>query len=539
MKNLCRLLLIINCVIVVNAQTQFQFTFGGIGADYSWAIKQTTDSAYTVAGYTNSFGAGGNDFYVLKFVPSSGMLAWSKTYGGPGNDMLLSMKLTTDGGYVMSGETDTYGAGAYDAFIMKLDNIGQLLWSKTIGGVNDDFGECIILTSDGGYAVGGYTNTFGAGDNDMIIFKFDPNGVLQWARTIGGTGYDYALSITQTSDHGYALLGSSSSSGQGFLDYYVAKIDSNGTLQWTKTIGGAGGDYGSSIVQSSDGGYALAGVTLSFGAGMYDIYVVKLDANGNLLWTRTVGGTDFEYVYSIINTNDGGFALAGSTASFGAGGYDAYVLKLDGSGNLQWNRTIGGTGEDNARSIIQTGDGGYAVTGVTKSFGEGDYDVFVIKFDAAGNTCGNTSTPIPTLGTGGILGSPSSITTSPSPVVSSPTLTAGTGGTPGSLCLVGIQQNSNEVPLSFSLSQNYPNPFNPITTIKFDIPPSKGDRGMTSVKLIIYDALGRKVTELVNSELNPGNYFVDWDGSGYTSAVYFYELQAGDLTETKKMVLIK
>ena len=543
MKNLFFILLITHCsLLIINAQTKFQRTIGGTGEDHAWSIRQTTDGGYAVAGFTYSFGAGSSDFYIVKLSGADGSLQWSRTFGGAGTDIALSMKLTSDGGYVMSGETDSFGAGGNDAIFVMIDSTGALQWKRTFGGLYEDYGECIIVTSDGGYAVGGYTNSFGAGDFDQYIAKFDSGGLFQWMRTIGGTGYDYALCIIQTTDTGYALAGSTSAFGEGYTDFYVVKLNSIGALEWSRTFGGAGGDYCSYIIQTTDGGYILAGVTITFGIGWYDIYIVKLDGNGSLQWSRTIGGTNFEYLYSIIQTTDGGCAIAGSTLSYGAGGYDVYVLKFDGSGNLQWNRTIGGTGDEFARSIIQTTDGGYALTGETQSFGAGNNDMYVVKLDAAGNTCGNTFSPAPVTGTGGTLGYPASIINTPVPTVTTLTGTTGTGGTLTTICVVGIQPITNEIPKSYSLFQNYPNPFNPSTKIRFDIP--VGTRQGVFVQLIVFDVLGKVIEILVNEQLQPGTYEIDWsaptgDAAKYSSGVYFYKIISGTYSETKKMVLLK
>jgi hypothetical protein len=547
LKKLFLILLISACSLqIVNTQTQFQRTIGGSGDDHATPIIQTTDGGYAAAGYTNSFGAGGYDFYIVKLDGTGSTLQWSRTIGGTGTDIALSITQTADGGYAVSGETNSFGAGGYDEYIVKLDYNGIPQWAKTIGGTGDDFGEHIIQTTDGGYAVGGQTNSFGAGDYDMNIVKFDAAGSFQWSRTIGGTNLDYALSIIQTTDGGYALFGSTDSFGAGYNDFYIVKLDGSGSLQWSRTIGGAGGDYGFSIIQTSDGGYAMSGTTISFGAGNLDLYVVKLDSSGLLQWSRTIGGTNHEYGYSIVQTTDGGYAVSASTASFGAGGYDAYIVKLDGSGSLQWSRTIGGANDDDVLSIIQTTDVGYVAAGSTASFGAGGYDAYIVKLDTIGNICGNTSSPLSNIGspTSTVM-SPSPTVTSPTPTVTTPVSTIGSGGTLTIICtFTGIIPISNEIPNSYELYQNYPNPFNPSTKIKFDIPAGPLSRGVStgrgvSVRLTIYDILGRELEMLVNQQLQPGTYNVDWDASNYPSGIYFYKLVTDNFIETNKMILIK
>jgi hypothetical protein len=229
-------------------------------------------------------------------------------------------------------------------------------------------------------------------------------------------------SLIQTSVGGYAIAGFTISFGAGRGDAYVVKLDANGNLLWTKTIGGESDDWGNSLIQTSDGGYVIAGYTKSFGAGDWDVYVVKLDANGNLQWTKTIGGENEDLGSSLIQTSDGGYAIAGTTIYFGAGGWDVYVVKLDAKGNLQWTKTIGGKNEDGGSSIIQTSDGGYVIAGHTESFGAGD--VYLVKLDKNGNACcavsqtsqvesgGTLGSPTPSIGSGGTLTAPTSSTSS-------------------------------------------------------------------------------------------------------------------------------
>lgn len=240
--------------------------------------------------------------------------------------------------------------------------------------------------------------------------------------------------------------------------------------QWQLTIGGTNNDFAYSIIQTTDGGYAVAGYSWSFGADSADMYIVKLDANGTLEWTRTVGGGGVDAAFSIIQTTDGGFAVAGCTHSFGAVYYDMYIVKLNSSNTLEWSRTVGGTIDDFASPIIQTTDGGYVVAGCTDSFGAGEEDMYIVKLDGSGNTCGNFTSPSSISGSGGTLGTPASIVNSPTSTITTPSSTTSTGGTLTTICLVDIQPISKGIPDSYKLFQNYPNPFNPKTKIKFEIP---------------------------------------------------------------------
>ncbi len=526
------------------AQSVFQYTIGGTADDYAQSIIPTFDGWYVAAGETRSYGAGARDFYIVKFN-GNGIIQWSKSVGSSGDmETGYSVAQTLDSGYVIVGYTPYFGAGDYDAYIVKFSNSGTYLWSKTIGGTNFDIASCVIRTTDGGFAVAGSTSSFGAGLGDVWILKFDAGGTFQWNKTIGGTNRDDGYSIVQTSDGGYAVAGYTLSFGAGSANMFIVKLDAGGTIQWSRTVGGTSSDAALSITQSTDGGYVAAGTTTSFGAGNSDDYVVKLNSSGVLQWTRTVGGTQQEGGYvSITRTSDGGYAVTSQTLSFGAGANDLYVFKLDGSGTLLWSRACGGSNDDYGNSIIQSSDGGLIVGGDTRSFGTGATDMYIVKFNSGGITCGNYFSPPSVSGTGGTTTSPTPTVTSPIPTITSPTSITSTGGTLTTLCFVGIQPNSNQIPSSYMLYQNYPNPFNPTTKIKFSLPPSpsKMERGQGGevVRLILYDILGREVATLVNEQLKPGSYEVEWYGSDYPSGVYFYKIITESFSNTKRMVLVK
>jgi uncharacterized delta-60 repeat protein len=368
---------------------------GGTNGDYAYSIQQTSDGGYIVAGETNSFGAGGADFLIIK-LDSLGNIQWSRAIGGTNNDQAYSIQKTSDGGYIVAGRTNSFGAGNYDAFIIKLNSSGNIQWSRVIGGTNYDEANSIQQTSDGGYIVAGWTTSFGT-SSDALIIKLNSSGNIQWSRAIGrigiGTGYDIARSIQQTSDGGYIVAGETYSFSFA-LDVFIIKLDSSGNIQWSRAIGGTNNDGAYSIQQTSDGGYIVAGYTI---LGASDALIIKLDSSGNIQWSRAIGGINNELAYFIKQTSDGGYIVAGNTNSFGTAG-DALIIKLNSSGNIQWSRAIGGTNGEEARSIQQTSDGGYIVAGWTNSFGTGSYDSLIIKLDSSGNIsgCGNVLNVSPT-----------------------------------------------------------------------------------------------------------------------------------------------
>lgn len=308
-----------------------------------------------------------------------------KTFGGTSYDYAESVQLTSDGCYIIAGSTGSFGAGNADVYLIKTDSNGDLQWDKTFGGTNYDYDRSIQLTSDGGYIIVGLTCSFGSGDADVYLVKTDVNGNQQWYKTFGDTNFDVGSSVQQTSDGCYIIAGRTHSFGAGFSDVYLIKTDTNGNQEWYKTFGGLGGDDGNSILTTSDSGYIIAGSTSSFGAGEVDVYLIKTDAKGNQLWYKTFGGDSDDIAYSVEKTSDGGYIIAGYTSSFGAGDEDVYLIKTDGNGNQQWYKTFGGTGYDYSNSVQQTSDGGYIIVGTTQSFGVGVCNVYLIKTDANGN----------------------------------------------------------------------------------------------------------------------------------------------------------
>lgn len=510
------------------SQGNFQYTIGRSSFDYGESITKTIDGGYAVAGYTQLNGSSFFDVYVAK-LEANNTLAWTKIIGQLYNDFAYSIIQTIDGGYAIAGSTDSLGSNHTKIYIIKINSLGNIQWTKTYGGNNNDYGSCIIQTSDGGYALSCGTYSFGAGLTDAYVIKLDSSGIIQWTRTIGGTQYDGGNTIIQTLDGGYAIAGSTISFG---FNMYFIKLDLNGNIQWAESVGGSPrASDGKSIVQSNDGGYVLTGGTYEYGAGDWDVYITKFDINGNLIWTRTVGGVNYDIGNSITKSPDGGYAICGYTESYGMGGRDVYLVKVDGNGILQWTKTIGGTGNEEGNSIVNSNDGGYVIAGYSSSFGAGNTDIYIIKLDSNGNTCGNTSS-------GGISGSGGSVINggysgSGGTIKNSNVGTESSGGTLTIVCVVGVQESGNNVPENFYLSQNFPNPFNPSTKIRFALPNN------SFIKIIVYDIIGNEVGTIVDKQLNAGTYETDFDGTNLSSGVYYYKLIADDLTETKKMVLLK
>jgi len=359
-------------------------TFGGSEPDMANSIIQTEDGGYAVAGYTWSKGAGRQDFWVIKLY-EDGSIEWDRTFGGSEAEVIYSIIQTKDGGYAIAGKTKSIASGE-KAWVIKLNKRGNKVWDNAFAKRTDDEIFSIIQTADAGYAVCGYTGAKDWGEVDCCwVIKLDETVNTVWDKIFGGIGWDETNSILQTEDGGYVVFGFVQSKNKGREDAWIAKLDENGEIVWDKAFGGSQNDEIFSGIKTADGGYAVCGYTESKGAGGYDAWIAKLDENGEIVWDKAFGGIEADVANSIIQTRDGGYALAGYTWSKGAGREDAWVIKVDENGDVVWDKTFGGSNEDVARCIIQTDDGGYAVAGYTESKGAGRYDVWVMKLDEKGN----------------------------------------------------------------------------------------------------------------------------------------------------------
>lgn len=387
----------------IYSQQQFQKKYESTNASRAYSVNLTQDGGFILAGSYDVSGLLSAEYYVVK-LDANGDTLWANSYGptvdttiasnrdGAGNEAYDVIQ-TLDLGYMVVGEAHAFGSGASDIFALKLTPTGDTVWTKTYGGINSDYSYKVIQLADSGFILSGYTETYGLGIRDIYVLRLDKLGDTVWARAYGGSGIDGAVDMTQTKDGGFAIAGSTFSFGEGVSDVYVLKIDANGTLKWANAYGGTLNDFGNAIAETSDNGFVISGSTESFGSGQRDVYVIKIDSTGNLLWSKAMGGAENESGKSIQELSNKDLVVFGNTRSFGNGFEDYYLIRLNSLGDTIMTKVYGGTSIDFGESIKQTSDKGFIMAGYTNSFNTWNYDIYLVKTDSLGNSgCNESST---------------------------------------------------------------------------------------------------------------------------------------------------
>jgi hypothetical protein len=378
------LLLRVQGALAQGPDTLWARIYGGPAADAGYWAQQTPDSGFIVVGETASFGAGGRDVFVVK-TDGQGDTVWLRTYGGPKDDYgRVIIHAPTDSSYIILGTTNSFGPGRADVLLININMEGDTLWMRTYGRTAvHDYGSSIQRTEDGGYIIAGYTIPIGGTDHDILLIRTDAGGQALWMKTYGSpAAHDYAFCVRQCSGGGYIVAGRRVALDDSHDDIILMGTSPDGEIIWERALGGPGHDYCQALAPTRDGGFIAVGYTSSFGAGLYDIYVIKLRKTGGILWQRTYGGPRNDYGYSIQATDDGGYLIAGETESFGKGSSDVYVIKTDYRGRVAWTRGYGGPGPDGARYARRLPDGTCIITGRSKHFGAGQYAMLLLRLGA-------------------------------------------------------------------------------------------------------------------------------------------------------------
>ncbi len=498
---------ILICICKLSSAQTFQKTYGGTGVDAAQSVQQTSDGGYIIAGSATSYGAGNADVYLIK-TNATGDTLWTKTFGGTGDDLASSVEQTSDGGYIITGYTYSFGAGSVDVYLIRTNDTGDTLWTKTYGGTDQDFGNDVKQTADSGFIITGSTRSFGVGSEDVYLIKTNIGGDTLWTKTFGDLGEDFGQAVQQTNDGGYIIGGKYEKPGMDF-DACLIKTDGAGNLLWNKLFGGTPTvDLASSVQLTSDGGYIIAGGANSFTINhTADVYLIKTNDTGDTLWTKTYGGSSYDRGQSVQQTTDGGYIITGLSLSCSACNPDVYLIRTNATGDTLWTKTFGSANEDYGISVKQTTDGGFIIAGYTLSFGTGIYDVYLIKTDANGNSgCNeiNMTTVVtnpPTQITIGVtVVSSGGTITNPATVVSS-------GGTITTLC-TNVSVNEIAFDNSFIL---FPNPSAGNLIISFNRTIMKGNVEILNIlgeNIISEKVFNETKKEIHLKNISGGIYFV-------------------------------
>ncbi len=458
-------------------------TYGGINDDRGSRIIQYNNNEYIIIGFNKSTEPiGWGNVYLIK-TNSNGDTIFTKMYGGGYDAYGNDIHKTSDGGFVITGGIYGVNPGySMDVYLIRTDNEGNELWSRTYGKYLWDQGNCVRQTIDEGFLIAGWC-VDSCSSSNIYFIKTDNNGDTIQTRICGNEYLDKAFNMCQSSDSTYVVVGTAQFDSTGSSYVYLIKVDLNGDSIWSRSYGGIHDDWGADVKRTIDGGYIITGNTRSFGAGRRDVYLIKTNSNGDTIWSKTYGADSQDYGYSVIETSDEGYLVSGISDSFSPY-YDIYLIKTDSNSDTLWTKTIGRAGDDYGNSIIQSPDGGYIIAGYTFINSPANYDVYLIKLDS------------------------------------------------DSLSSINNKPYSLEY-IIFTLHPPYPNPFNPATVIAFEL------RVSSDVTLSVFDIAGQEVARLAQGSFPAGAHRRAFDGAGLGSGIYFARLQAGDFTQTRKVVLVK
>lgn len=455
--------------------------YGGEGWDCGSSVVESVKGGYVITGATCSQPREQWDLLLIK-TDYNGDTVWSRVYGGAGYDVGNSIVETYERDFVVAGETNSFGQGCMSIYLIKVNQDGDTIWTRTHSPGSDNWVFDIKQTLDSGYVMAGYAASSDGYHKQVLILKVNSAGELMWSKIYGGTGEDQAYSVCEVPGQGFVVTGYTVLPGQ-YCDLWLLRTDYNGDTVWTQTYGGYYSDIGNYIQRTADSGFIITGRTTSFGDGWWNVYLVKTDFAGNLEWYQVFGGSEWDGGRVVQQTTDGGYFVGGYTVSLGEGGFDFYFIKTNPDGSIEWSKTVGGKSDDWGLHGLQTSDGGYILVGNTWSFPQDDEHVYLVKLAPDMTNIGDEA--------------------------------------------------GYTIPNTLLLEQNYPNPFNPSTAIRFSLPQ------VSDVKVKIYNTIGQLTATISEGVQQAGEHTIIWDASGFPSGVYFARLEVGEHSQNVKMVLLK
>jgi hypothetical protein len=363
----------------VPAPTEFETAFGGSSFDRGVSVVPTRDGGYAAVGSTRSFGPGDEDIYLVR-TDAQGDSLWSRTYGGAGQDAGWSV-LETGDGLVLGGFTTSVGAGGHDFQLLAVDSDGELAWSRTYGGPGDELSWALAATDEGGFVLVGETTSTGAGEEDCLLVRVDAAGRELWSRTFGGERGDRCFAVARSPDGGYVLAGQTYSEGAGDRDAYIIKASADGRLEWSRTFGGEASDVAHSVTATADGGFMVTGYTTSLAVDDDDPYLIKITADGETVWTRVLPMEGINHTITGDETTDGGFCLVGFTEDGRARTSAVLFVRTGPDGRLSSyeERRHSAAGGAMGYTVHATADGGCVFTGHATVVDTRGADLLLVK----------------------------------------------------------------------------------------------------------------------------------------------------------------
>ncbi len=505
-------------IIELAAQQKCSVTIGGAGSDQALYAIETQDGGYALVGWTNSFGGGGWDLYLVK-TNAQGVIQWTRTYGGPGDEADCSIEELADGGFVIASRTNSSGAGSTDFFILRTEADGALRWARTYGGADWDEAHSLCTDGQGDIYITGYSNSFGAGAQDVVVMRLDSEGAMKWVRTCGTADSERGHKIQLLANGDLLVAAETRGAGAGGWDLLLMRFTGDGALLWSRTYGTAGDDFGWDARATADGGFVFVGYTGNGGAGEEDICLMKTDASGDPIWTRVYGGVGTDRGFSVQQTADAGYLVCGTTTSFGHGGQDIILLRTDEAGGVEWSKSYGGELSDGTIYGLATADGGCLIGGYTSTGAWDEWDFMLIKTDGRGNSGGckedtaeiTTSMYIPT-----VMTSTLAVDAGAWQVIDAFPVVGG-GGTGVACSSTGMIEEGEELGW-----RPYPNPADDVLHIP-------GTDGLVGGSAELYDLLGELVLRVGMAdgaaavmdlqELSAGIYTLSVDRGGHAERV--------------------
>jgi hypothetical protein len=525
-------------VTPICAFDSWALTYGRQGLDYATSASRASDGGYFVTGWTRVSAQNSFDVWIMK-VNALGEVLWQENYGGSDADTAFAMKGTGDNGLVIAGTTWSFGASGQDGWVLKLDGDGGLQWQKAYRGPGRDVLRSVVEAGGDGYVMAGYTESNGMGMMDGWVIRVDGNGDRVWEKVYGLPSDDKLYAVEEAEGGGWIVVGETNSSGEGGSDGWVLRLDDGGAILWQRTYGGPGDDRFFAVLSLVDDGALLVGETTSYGAGGEDAWVVRVDYNGNIIWQRAYGGAMKDVVRAVAYWGSGNYVIAGETRSFGFGSDDAWIVALDSSGDILWERTYGGTGADRVMAVSSLG-GCFLVTGETTSFGNGLWDVWLLKLDASGDIdvagceiIGNGSSATASTG---VVGMPSyaAVAGMASVVVETSAMPVGGDGMTSDVCHPsGVETGEDEAGRSAGVLVVNPHPLGNVGMVRFDL--GVGDR----FSLDLVNAAGRKVARLGEGVTGAGEQSVEVHVGDIPTGVYFLRLEVEGRLFKQKLVVVR